>query len=116
MNAYSDTAIVSRTNHDKDAVKASRGAARAFLAAAEADESLTMKLAEADGEMTRILAIAAEAGYVCTARELLAAYEDFARAAANASIQDFGYPVIYMGLSAPSDLSHAMVYLSLRSS
>ena len=116
MNSYFETTIVSRTNHGKIAAKASRGDARAFLAAVEADGDLTMKLAEADGDMTSVLAIAAEAGYVCTARELLAAYEDFARAAANASIQDFGYPVIYMGLSAPSDLSHAMVYLSLRSS
>lgn len=116
MNAYIENTIVSRTNHDKGGVKASSGAARAFLAAAEADDNLTMKLSEADGEMTRILAIAAEAGYVCTSRELLAAYEDFARAAANASIQDFGYPFIYLGLRAPSDLSHAMVYLTLRSS
>ena len=116
MNSYSETTLVSRKNHDRSAVKASRGAARAFLEAVESDSDLTMKLAEADGDMTSIVSIATEAGYVCTARELLAAYEDLARAAANASIQDFGYPAIYMGLSAPSDLSHAMVYLSLRSS
>ena len=116
MNSYSETTSVPRVSHGSIAARASEGDARAFLAAVEADGDLTMKLADADGDMTSILAIAAEAGYTCTARELLAAYEDLARGGPSASVQDFGHPQVYLGLKAPSDLGHAAVYLSLRSS
>ncbi|WP_437965403.1 Nif11-like leader peptide family RiPP precursor [Sorangium sp. So ce260] len=88
--------------------------ARAFLAQVEADERLAEKVADADGDMTRILAIAAEAGCACTAQELARAYEEHVRAEAGASAYDFGYPVVYLSLRAPSDLSHPAVYLSLR--
>ncbi|MGK4002472.1 Nif11-like leader peptide family RiPP precursor [Sorangium sp. So ce1036] len=87
--------------------------ARAFLAQVEVDRDLAEKMAQADGDMTRILAIAAEAGHACTARELTAAYEELVRSAPEASACDLGDPGIHP-LRAPSDLGHAAVYLSLR--
>jgi predicted ribosomally synthesized peptide with nif11-like leader len=81
--------------------------ARAFLARAELDEELAETMAEADGDMTRILAIAAEAGYTCTAQELVNAYDELVRSGPNAAIYDFGHPMVYLNLRAPSDLGHA---------
>ncbi|KYG10796.1 hypothetical protein BE21_09835 [Sorangium cellulosum] len=101
-------------NQGMRAGDAKRSDARAFLAQVEADERLAEKMAEADGDMARILAIAAEAGCSCTEQELARAYEEHVRAEPGASAYDFGVPVVYLSLRAPSDLSHAAVYLSLR--
>ncbi|WP_437990280.1 hypothetical protein [Sorangium sp. So ce145] len=62
------------------------------------------------------LTIAAEAGCPCTAQELARAYDEHVRAQPGASTCDIGYPVVDLSLRAPSDLSHAAVYLSLRAS
>ncbi|WP_437973878.1 Nif11-like leader peptide family RiPP precursor [Sorangium sp. So ce295] len=114
MTGQLTTIGVSRTNQGTMAGGATRSDARAFLARVEADERLAEKMAEADGDMTRILTIAAEAGCPCTVQELARAYEEHVRAQPGASAYDFGYPVVYLSLRAPSDLSHAAVYLSLR--
>ncbi|WP_437776457.1 Nif11-like leader peptide family natural product precursor [Sorangium sp. So ce1097] len=114
MNGQLAMTGVSRMDKGTRAGDVKRSDARAFLAQAEADERLAEKMAEADGDMTRIVAIAAEAGYSCTAQELVRAYEEHVRAEPGASAYDFGYPVVYLSLRAPSDLSHAAVYLSLR--
>ncbi|WP_437631380.1 Nif11-like leader peptide family RiPP precursor [Sorangium sp. So ce854] len=114
MNGQLATTGVSRMDKGTTTGDVKRSDARAFLAQAEADERLAEKMAEADGDMTRILAIAAEAGFSCTAQELVRAYEEHVRAEPGASAYDFGYPVVYLSLRAPSDLSHAAVYLSLR--
>ncbi|WP_437731526.1 Nif11-like leader peptide family natural product precursor [Sorangium sp. So ce1335] len=114
MNGQLATTGVSRMAEGTSAGDVKRSDARAFLARAEADEQLAEKMAEADGDMTRILAIAAEAGYSCTAQELVRAYEEHVRAEPGGSAYDFGHPIVYLSLRAPSDLSHAAVYLSLR--
>ncbi|WP_437935383.1 Nif11-like leader peptide family RiPP precursor [Sorangium sp. So ce341] len=114
MNGQLATAGLSSMNQGMRAGGAKRSDARAFLAQVEADERLAEKMAEADGDMARILAIAAEAGCSCTEQELARAYEEHVRAEPGASAYDFGYPIVYLSLRAPSDLSHAAVYLSLR--
>ncbi|WP_437659533.1 Nif11-like leader peptide family RiPP precursor [Sorangium sp. So ce1182] len=114
MNEQLATIGFSRMDQGTRAGDVNRSDARAFLAQVEVDERLAEKMAEADGDMARILAIAAEAGCACTAQELARAYEEHVRAEPGDSAYDFGYPVIYLSLRAPSDLSHAAVYLSLR--
>ena len=88
--------------------------ARVFLAQVEVDEVLAAKMAEADGDMARILAIAAEAGCSCTERDLLHAYEQHLRSGPDAALGGLGAATPAPALRAPSDLSHPAVYLSLR--
>ncbi|WP_437574932.1 Nif11-like leader peptide family RiPP precursor [Sorangium sp. So ce887] len=114
MDGQLATTGFSSMNQGMRAGDAKRSDARAFLARVEVDERLAEKMAEADGDMTRIVAIAAEAGCACTAQELTRAYEEHVRAEPGASAYDSGVPVVYLSLRAPSDLSHAAVYLSLR--
>ncbi|WP_434042478.1 MULTISPECIES: Nif11-like leader peptide family RiPP precursor [Sorangium] len=114
MNGQPATIGLSRMDQGTRAGDVKSSDARAFLAQVEVDERLAEKMAEADGDMTRILAIAAEAGCSCTAQDLARAYEEHVRAAPDGSAYDFGYPFVYLRLGAPSDLSHAAVYLSLR--
>jgi hypothetical protein len=63
MNEQLATTGFSRMDQGTRAGDVNRSDARAFLARVEADERLAEKMAEADGDMARILAIAAEVSY-----------------------------------------------------
>ncbi|WP_437672357.1 Nif11-like leader peptide family RiPP precursor [Sorangium sp. So ce131] len=114
MNGHIVNTSVSRMDEGMSAAATTRRDARAFLAQVEVDEVLAAKMAEADGDMGRILAIASEAGCSCTERDLLRAYEQHLRSGPDAGLRDLGAAASAPKLGAPSDLSHAAVYLSLR--
>lgn len=130
MNAQIATTGVSRMDHKTRTGKAAMSNARAFLAKVQLDDDLAEKMAEADGDMTRIVALAEGAGHACSARDLLAAYEDLL-AEPDASVQGaadpaaseglrtpsgFGYPIVYLTLASPSDYGYPIVYLAKQAS
>lgn len=113
MNAQTTTTGAPRMGHQAKAMSN----ARAFLAKVQEDDVLAAKMADADGYMPAILALAAGASLPCTARDLLNAYEDLQRAEAAGpgpgAPADISHPMVYIPLVASADISHPCVYIPL---
>lgn len=114
MYAQTATTGSGRMGHETKMMTMSN--ARAFLARVQVDDVLAAKLADADGDMPAILALAEGASLGCSARELATAYEELLRdGSAEPGLgapSDMSHPAVYMTLGAPSDFGYPIVYLS----
>lgn len=112
MNTQTMTTAAHRTGQEE---RTSMSNARAFLARVQVDDALAAKLADADGDVPAILALAGSTSFACTARDLADAYEELVRAEAEqpglAAPSDMSHPIVYMTLAAPSGCGYPIVYL-----